>query len=222
MSSVVTQGVAGAVGAATENFFLKYGSAAGSGQSVGTFLKFTKFGEYRHGQYDDALPLGTKLVVYMIAFFIGWTRWESNRPAERIMGPLAEGFVPPKRADLGHLDQAQWERDGDGRARDPWQFTNTVVFKAVDNDETFYTFSTASKGGISALGRLALEYGNRIRTKPDEAPVIELARDSYQHPNKAYGEIRVPVFNVVGWVPVATLPALEGFGSSAALPQPKF
>jgi hypothetical protein len=220
----VTQGVAGAVGTATENFFLKYGSAAGSGQSVGSFLKFTKFGEYRHGQYDDALELGTRLVVYMISFLIGWVRWEGNRPAERIMGQLGAGFVPPKRADLGHLDQAQWERDGDGRARDPFQFTNSLVLKAADSDETFYTFSTSSKGGIAALGKLALEYGNRIRTKPDEYPVVELDRSSYQHPNKAYGEIRVPILRVVGWVPVATLPALEGFGPSTVLPsaQPKF
>jgi hypothetical protein len=209
-----------AVGTATQNFFQKYGgSAASGGPTVGSFLKFSKFGEYRHGSYDEQLALGTQLAVYMNSFCIGWTRWESNRPAERIMGPLAEGFVPPKRAELGHHEQAQWERDSDGRARDPWQFTNTVVLKPVDSDEVFYTFSTASKGGLAALGKLALEFGNRMRSKPDEYPVVELDRDSYQHSNKAYGEIRVPVFTVVGWVPAATLPPLEGFESSAALPK---
>ena len=220
MSSVVTQGAAGAVGAATENFFQKYGSAAAAGgPSIGAFLKFSKFGEYRYGQYEDQLELLTRLVVYMYSLCVGWTRWQDNRPAERIMGPLAQGFAPPKRADLAHLDQAQWERDDKGGVRDPWQFTNTVVFKAVDSDEAFYTFSTSSKGGIGALARLAREYGDRMRSKPDEYPVIELDRDSYQHPNKAYGEIRVPVFRVVGWVPVATLPALEGIDSPVALPK---
>ena len=226
MTSVTAGGVGGTVGTATQNYFQKYGSSAASGgSSVGSFLKFSKFGEYRYGKYDEQLALRKQLVAYMSSFCIGWTRWEANRPAERIMGPLAEGFVPPKRAELGHRDQAQWERDDKGGVRDPWQFTNTVVFKAADGDE-FFTFSTSSKGGVAALGGLALDYGNRMRAKPDEYPVIELDRDSYPHPNKSYGEIRFPVFNVVGWVPIATLPVLEGFNSnpSTALPpaRPQF
>ena len=38
-----------------------------------------------------------------------------------------------------------------------------------------------------------------MRQKPDQYPVIALSVDSYRHPNKAYGKIFTPKFDVVGW-----------------------
>jgi hypothetical protein len=48
-----------------------------------------------------------------------------------------------------------------------------------------------------------------MRTNPDEEPLIALGVGSYQHSNRAYGEIRYPILKVVGWVPLAELPALN-------------
>jgi hypothetical protein len=55
---------------------------------------------------------------------------------------------------------------------------------------------------------LALEYGEHMRQKPNEVPVIELGSSSYRHSNKAYGEIRIPILKIVGWIPLGKLPPL--------------
>jgi hypothetical protein len=203
---------------ATANFYQKYGQAAVNRGHVGDILRFNKFGEYRFGKYDEELPLGTVLAVYMATFCIGWTLWQGNRPLEEIMGPIGEGFVPPARSTLGHFDKTLWEAFEDGRAKDPWAYTNKVVLvdpRAVE--PVFYTFSTSSKGGIGALAVLSLQYGEHLRQKPDESPLIGLGRDSYTHSNRSYGEIRVPVFKPVGWTPTAKLPPIPGFDEQPRL-----
>ena len=207
----VTKVESGEISKATENFFAKYGRAATSRSIFGRLLKFSKFGEYRAGQYDDEVAKGTRLAAYMNSFCIGYMRWEASRPVETIMGPVGEGFIPPKREDLGYLDQSQWEKFDDGRLKDPWSFCNSIVlYDQREAGDGYYTFTTSSQGGIKALGLLSYEYGNRLRQKPDEFPVVALGVGSYQHPNRAYGEIRYPVFEVVDWVPVNRLPPLEG------------
>jgi hypothetical protein len=196
----------------TSNFFEKYGrGAGGSRDHVGDLVKFTKFGEYRAGKYDDEIKLGTHVVAYMNSLCTGWTLWENNRPIEQIMGPVGEGFVPPRRDTLGHRDQSQWTSFDSGEPKDPWAFTNTIVLiDRAGPEPRFYTFSTSSKGGVGALALLALQYGEHMRQKPGEYPIIELDRDSYQHSNRNYGEIRVPVFEIVGWVPAKDLPPIPG------------
>jgi hypothetical protein len=201
-----------ALGTATANFFQKYGQAAANRSHLGDILRFNKFGEYRFGKYDEEVPLGTVLAAYMTTLCTGWTLWQSNRPVEEIMGPVGEGFVPPPRSTLGYSDKTQWEVFDDGREKDPWAFTNKIVLVDLKGTEpVFYTFSTSSKGGIGALGALSLQYGERLRQKPGESPLIELGRDSYTHSNRSFGEIRVPVFKVVGSIPTAKLPPIPGF-----------
>src|ERR1039457_6483148 len=92
-------------------YFTDYGKAAG-GQSniVGKLLKFSK-GDYTAGQDNDEVDEGTEAVVNMDARWVGWQRWEDNKPAEQQMGAVTEGFQPPRRADLGYDDEDKWEVD---------------------------------------------------------------------------------------------------------------
>jgi hypothetical protein len=199
-------------GTATENFFLRYGRGAANRTFIGDLLRFHKFGEYRAGQYDDEIALGTRMTAYMNSLCVGWQCWEGNRPTDQVMGPIAEGFIPPPRGDLDRLDKSKWEKFDDGREKDPWAFTNTLVLVDLKgNEPRFFTFTTSSKGGLGALGTLSFQYGQHLRQKPSESPIIELGRDDYVHP-KGYGEIRVPVFTIVGWVPTKDLPPIEGPG----------
>ena len=79
-----------------------------------------------------------------------------------------------------------------------------------NNLERLFTFSTNSKGGLGAVGRLSSDYGKHIKLKPNDMPVIRLESDSYIHPNKKYGEIRFPVFQIIKWISSDTLPRIEG------------
>jgi hypothetical protein len=207
------------VSKATENFFSKYGKAATSHSIIGRLLRFNKFGEYRAGQDGEKIEYGTKLAAAMNTLCVGYIRWEDGRPAERIMGPVAEGFVPPKRDTLGHNDKSKWDSFDDGRPNDPWQFTNEVVLADPENGELF-TFSTSTRGGIDAIGQLCLKYGEHIRQQPDEVPLIELQMGSYMHPNRTYGEIRIPILKRVGWFPAKDLPPIEAGNGQQQLDAP--
>jgi hypothetical protein len=69
-----------------------------------------------------------------------------------------------------------------------------------DDPEQVFTFVTGSKGGEGAIGELCKIYGKHIRIKPKEIPIIRLDVGSYQHSNKAFGRIKYPIFEVIGWV----------------------
>jgi hypothetical protein len=201
------------------DYFGKYGQAATQRNIVGELLRFNKFGDFVHGSYDDELKCGTHLAAHMHTLTIGWQKWQNNRPAEAAMGLLAEGFEPPQRSALGDLDQSQWEKDGDGKARDPWQFSNLLVLSDPKSNELF-TFTTSSRGGLGAIGELAKAYSNHLRVAPDEVPIVELGMGSYKHPNKEYGEIRFPILKQVNWIPSSQLPPLDGSAPEAlAAPQ---
>ena len=61
-----------------------------------------------------------------------------------------------------------------------------------------YTFTTNSKGGIGAIGRLCKAYGVAMREHADQYPVIELGVGTYKHTE--FGKIPFPTFEIVDWV----------------------
>ena len=113
------------------------------------------------------------------------------------MGLVAEGFQPPKRKELSDLDQVTWERDAEGRPRDPWQFTNHLFLR--DENGEIYKFPTSSRGGLNAIGELCKAYGKHIRQHPNQDPIVELEVGSYPHRDKAIGRVKFPIFKIVGY-----------------------
>jgi hypothetical protein len=180
------------------NPWLDYGNSATGTRIVGKLLKFSKFGQWTAGQDNDEIAMGTEMVAHVIEIYVGWIRWEDNRPVEQLMRKLGEGVKTPFRSELSHTDRNLWPIDDRGVPRDPWQFSNYLIL--MDGEGQLYTFATASKGGMGAIGALAKAYGLRMRLHGDEVPVVKLGWDSYDHPNKAYGEIRFPTLEIVRWV----------------------
>jgi hypothetical protein len=215
------------VAKATQNFFEKYGQAATQRNIVGDLLLFTKFGEWVHGRDRAKLPMDTSLAAYMHTLAVGWVCWQDGKFIDEQMGLVCEGFVPPKRNELGHLDQTKWDHFDDGKPKDPWSFTNKLVLVDLETG-AFFTFSTRSQGGLLAIAELCNEHGKHIHLKPDEVPIIELDVRSRQHSDRSIGEVREPVLKIVGWIPKDTLPLLNGTptgdddtGSEPALALPK-
>jgi hypothetical protein len=201
------------VAKATQNFFEKYGEAVTQRNIVGDLLLFTKFGEWVHGRDRAKLATGTALAAYMNTLAAGWVRWEDGQITGSEMGLVCEGFVPPKREELGDLDRSKWDSFDDGEPKDPWQLSNNIVLVNLESD-ALYTYSTSSKGGLSAIGELCKEHGKHVRAKPDEMPLVELDVGSYQHTNRAYGEIRFPIFKRVDWIAADKLPPIDGTSST--------
>jgi hypothetical protein len=183
-----------------KNLFEQYGDAATARSIEGALLKFNK-GSYFAGPAADAIEIaiGGRLVGLMDTLLVGWVRWWDDAPTEHKIGLVAEGYQPERRADLSDLDKSQWKIDDDGEPKDPWQFTNYLVLRHLDTGE-LYTFTTSSKGGLSAIGELCKEYGKQMRQQPDKWPVIELGVDSYLHRDRKRGRIKFPVFTIIDWV----------------------
>jgi hypothetical protein len=178
--------------------FAAYANARSPCKFDGQLLKFTK-GEYLVGPDNVVLPVGTKVVAAMDTVAIGWERWWEGRVTASHMGLLVEGFIPPERRELGDHDSSCWEVDSDGSARDPWQFTNSVVFLPPELGDVF-TFTTTSTGGINAVADLCKAHDRGIRRQPRCYPVVSLESDSYQHKIKARGRIKIPRFRPVRYV----------------------
>lgn len=185
---------------ANVNYFESYGATASMNSITGTLIKFSK-GDWVMGQEEEEVPAGMEFVCDMMQFNIGWTKWVDNKPVAQHMGKLVEGFTPPRRPDLGDMDEELWETDDRGTVRDPWQFTNTVILrkpgKSAADDANLFTFSTSSKGGINAMGDLCKAFARMIKEKAEGLPIITLQTTSYKHP--VYGKVKKPEFKIVGW-----------------------
>jgi hypothetical protein len=136
------------------DIFEQYGRAVSKKQFLGTLLKFDK-GDWKAGQEEDSIPVGTQFTMVMPTITHGWTKWIDLRPVDNVMGLLTDGFMPPTRESLGDNDKAEWEADGKGGAKkDPWARSNMIVM--IDQSKDIFTFTTGSKGGMSAIGEVTL------------------------------------------------------------------
>lgn len=204
MSELSTRQAGTSIANPAGNYFQSYGEQASQKSIVGKLLKFSK-GDYLVGEDNDEVEEGTQYVANMDELMVGWIRWEDGKPTDQIMGRVSEGYQAPKRNTLGDDDKSKWEVDEQNRERDPWQFSNYLILKTPgeSGDDSLFTFTTSSRGGLNAIGELCKAYGKAMRQKPDEFPVISLGVGSYQHSNKAYGRIKFPILAVESWVPKA-------------------
>jgi hypothetical protein len=177
--------------------FEVYANAIAPRAIVGKLLKFAK-GDFVAGEGNEVIPETAEFAVFMDEALCGWVRWEDAKPVEHRMGRIADNYMPPVRTELGDIDRAAWETDGDGNARDPWQFTNYLPMKSEASDE-MYTFVAASRGSLSAVGGLCRQYARHAKKHPDQDPVVKLMSGTYEHRIKSYGRIAYPIFCVVGW-----------------------
>jgi hypothetical protein len=194
------------------NVFERFADAAGGNRIQGDLLKFAK-GFWLAGQDGKDVPAGTELIANLDEMTIGWVKWQDGKPVDSVEGRVADSYAPPRRSELGDTDPTKWDLDGNMQPRDPWQLSSKVLLKATDSDKLF-TYITTSRGGLNALAALAGKFGRHIKARPNEFPVVALSSDSYQHSNRAYGTIRVPLFDVVGWAPKSA------FGNSDDGPTP--
>ena len=197
MSNVPTTQSGGSAVANPDDYnpYAAYGDQATGGAR--NIIKF-RMGRYFYSQDDIEIPVGTRLIANMAGAKVGWVRWWDGRPTDEVMVLIADGVAPLRRSELGDDDRGQWETDDRGDPKDPWQFTNHLPLKGPETGDEFL-FATSTRGGIGAIGAFAKTYGTAYRQKPGKLPVVELQASDYAHPNKAYGRVDVPVFELVDW-----------------------
>jgi hypothetical protein len=199
MSDIVTRNEqTGIVKSDDDNPYVAYGESAARTRIIGKLLKFNKFGEWVAGEEAKEITEDARLMIDMEEFYVGWIKWEDSRPTEQVMGRVLDGFTPPRRSELGDTEREYWPADSSGSPRDPWQFSNYLVMMDMETRE-LYTYATASRGGLQAIGKLSTSYGKRMRHRPNQFPIVTLQVSSYEHPNKQFGTIKIPVLSIAGW-----------------------
>jgi len=165
-----------------------------SGQNINK-LAFVK-GDWLLGR-DKLQMNGTQWVARVDWSLYGWTMWWDGRIRDYRLGYVADGFVPPPRADLGYLDKDQW--DVWNKGRDPWQLGWSLpLYNQASLEEALWT--TDTMGGRNALAALMIAFADHFDTNPADGqilPAIELGSSSYRHPDR--GEINIPVLDIIGW-----------------------
>ena len=179
--------------------YAAYGQAVAADATP--FLKFIK-GKFQFGQDGEPLPLGTKLVPHMGELKIGFIKWQNGKPINEITVRIADSEPVPQREDLDAKDASAWEMDSNGVAIDPWGKINTLPFKNPETGEQ-YVYTTGSRGGIDAIGKLSTAYGSHRQKHDGKMPIVQIGAGSYQH--KTHGEVFYPVFRIVSWASEADL-----------------
>lgn len=176
-------------------------------------LKFDK-GDWYLGQNKEEVSAGTKFALNMMDAHWGWLLWRDKKVDDRKMVPVASGQAIAARSDLGHLDEALWERGQDGKSIDPWSKTIEIPAREIDGELREVVLSGSSKGWEGCCKQLFKQFGEQMRANAGKVPVIELGTGKYQHPQ--YGVVKVPTLNIVEWRSLAELEA-----SAPAAPAPK-
>ena len=89
------------------DLFEDYGNAATARSIEGKLMRFSK-GTIPPARKRRKFRLASALSPAWTCSSSDMSYWQNNLPVEEWMGLLAEGFVPPKRYELGNLDKALW------------------------------------------------------------------------------------------------------------------
>lgn len=189
--------------------YLDIGDQVGSGDD---FLKF-KRGKFFKGADEQEVAHGTRFAANMRDLQMGFIKFVPESPPEKAMA--RPGQSPVQRESLGDTDEAQWERDDNGVAKDPWTPAWELPLKDLATGEEL-VFSTSSAGGINALGRLSKAYGNRLAMAGHAVPIVELGASSYRH--KRFGDVDVPTLRIVAWQKEEDLVAGKAEGLDDSIP----
>jgi hypothetical protein len=169
--------------------------------SPGTMMKFSKDGKFIKIADDEEIPEGTQFICVYHQAQVGFIRFNGKgEQPDRRMGSLFGGFVPPKREELGDLDESLWDTDLSGRPADPWQQQILLPLQNIESGELFI-FGTTSATGRRAVSNLLAQCERMLRREPDKYPVIKLRIGGFQHRDERVGWVKTPAFDVVGKAP---------------------
>ena len=152
-----------------------------------------KFIKTKFVSQNVEVPLGTQFIAYASDWTRGWVKFVDGELVDKRIGRVTDGFRPVERDELGDIDSSLWEKDGDGRPKDPWTLQQYLPLENVETGEQC-VFVTSSIGGRIAIEKLCQKWARQ----PERGqPLIKLATAPFR--TKKYGEISRPDFPVVTW-----------------------
>jgi hypothetical protein len=178
----------------------------------GKLIRFNgKDGVYVAVDDATAVPVDCDYVALCGEVMVGWIKFrDDGSPPDKVMGRLADGFLPPARQSLGDNNQSTWAAGLDGLPQDPWKQQVLLPLQNAETHEVL-VFSTLTPTGRRSVNRLLQHFRRTRRAAPDELPVVRLEVGGFKHPDNRVGWVPTPEFRIVGRVkrdgtPAASLP----------------
>jgi hypothetical protein len=165
-----------------------------------SMLPLMKFGKDGKWTQDDVNIDKSIMIAHVDQLVWQWTPWRDGRPGDSIVGLVADmpkGLLPPRREELGDLDSKFWERDEDGKPKEPWVYGYCLIFE--DEQGRLYRWSTTSNGGLRAIGDLCGEYDRYQARGGQGLPVVQLLTGGYQHKDRRVGWVHTPKLSFLKW-----------------------
>jgi hypothetical protein len=164
-----------------------------AGERIGKILKFNK-GIWLI-QTEEIAP-GTRYIAGIDQLSREWIRFQDDgQPPIRHRFKVANKEAPPPRETLGDSDPKKWDKDADGKPKDPWVLQWLLPLMP---EETFelVVFCTSTNGGDGCVRDLCGIYGRSKRN--GMLPIVALKSSSYLHRERKT-KIFVPVLEIVSW-----------------------
>lgn len=182
------------------NAVSKYLNEHGVGVS-GTYFKFDgKAGGFVKSQDGELIVEGTPMAVIYEQVQVGWIKFNGKgQQPTRNMGPIFDGFTPPRRDTLGDDDPDKWELGLNGKPQDPWQFQILLPMQAIEDGELF-VFQTSSLTGRRACDTVIRLCDRMSRQEPNLYPVVKLRVSQFKHKDTRVGIVKTPAFDRIGTV----------------------
>ena len=175
-------------------FLEEFGNEMSGGRGFeATFLKFNgETGEWKAGKSATSMNQ-KKLVADIPDVMKGWQRFKERKPCYALVR-VNDGIAPPRRKDLGDIDEGLWDR----KEGDPWKYVAGLPFFDLETRECF-VFITSTDGGTKAIGALVKAFAAEQRAPTHKLPFIEL--DSNSYPNKG-GDVLLYLSSpsLTGWI----------------------
>jgi hypothetical protein len=165
---------------------------------AGQLVKFSKEGKFVISETEQEISPDDDFVALCDETLIGWIKFsDDDAPPERHQGLLYQGFVMPKRGDLGDLDEQRWPEGLSGKPEDPWRHQVCLVLQDPKTSGLL-TFVTSSLTGRRACGNLLRHFDRLRRSDPHSYPVVRLKPSGFNHKDERVGWVHTPSFVVVG------------------------
>ena len=187
-----------------------------SGPGIVGRLLTCKKGDWAIGQDSTPVPPEARFLFVVPETMRGWLKWRDGRVVASDMGLVRDNFLVKHRYALDDLEESEWEKGSDG-PRDPWSKSYRALLIECSPPHGDVTLSGSAYGLELALKALCRVYSAEAALHPDAYPVVGLS--THTRPNKSYGPIKGPWFDVHGWATVEDVKA--GRKAQAALAKPK-
>jgi hypothetical protein len=141
----------------------------------------------------EPINLAAPLLCNIAGVAVGWIRMLDKKIADRVLGFLSNGYLPPTREQLPDQDQNRWPLNQQGIKEDPWKKTIYLPMRTERGEPV--VFAPLASTQVNAVQQFIRTCRRTGREGMD--PLVVLGSESF--PNNHGGRTWKPTFMFVDW-----------------------